>query len=212
MSVRARGRDAWQRLYSKKGYHYGGEGDLSLLEPYLRADMLVLDAGCGDGKSTQRLARFSEVIGADYSREGLLSLRSQRDPDRCVILVLCNILSLPFESEKFDAIACVHTLSHMLERERRTAASELVRVLARGGRVLLEGFGTADIRYGQGEPAEEASFLRGDGVITHYFRRGEMESLFPQLELVKELNPQKRVSFGTASGRRDILRVLMRKP
>ena len=211
MPVMARGREAWQRLYSRRGYHYGGEGDLSLLEPYLGPDMLVLDAGCGDGKSTQRLAKFSEVVGADYSREGLLSLRSQRAPDRYVNLVVCNILSLPFESEKFDAVVCVHTLSHMSERERRAAASELVRVLAPGGHVMLEGFGVGDIRFGRGETIEDASFLRGDGVVTHYFRRGEMASLFPQLELVKELNPQRRVSFGTASGRRDVLRVLMRR-
>jgi ubiquinone/menaquinone biosynthesis C-methylase UbiE len=208
----ARGREAWQRLYSRRGYHYGGEGDLSLLEPHLRPDMLVLDAGCGDGTSTQRLARFSEVVGADYSREGLLSLRSQRDPEGRVILVVCNIISLPFESEKFGAVACVHTLSHMLERERNAAASELVRVLAPGGHVLLEGFGVGDIRFGRGETVEDETFLRGDGVITHYFRRGEMVSMFPQLELVKELSSQRRVSFGTASGRRDILRVLLRKP
>jgi ubiquinone/menaquinone biosynthesis C-methylase UbiE len=212
MPIMARGREAWQRFYSRRGYHYGGEGNLSLLEPHLKPDMLVLDAGCGDGKSAQRLARFSEVVGADYSREGLLSLRSQRDPECRVILVVCNILSLPFESEKFSAVACVHTLSHMLERERRAAASELVRVLAPGGHILLEGFGVGDIRFGRGETVEDETFLRGDGVITHYFRRGEMVSMFPQLELVKELSSQRRVSFGTASGRRDILRVLLRKP
>jgi ubiquinone/menaquinone biosynthesis C-methylase UbiE len=174
--------------------------------------MLVLDAGCGDGKSTEVLAAKAEVVGCDFSREALVTLHSQRDRDGRVNLVECNIISLPFESEKFDAIACIHTLSHLPESGRTRAAAELARVLRPGGYLMLEGFGKADLRFGDGNQVEDSSFLRGNGIMTHYFQEGEIPSLFRGLQLVSEVGSIKRVSYGARAGKRDLLRVLMQKP
>ncbi len=207
-----RARDAWQRLYSKRGLHYGGSGDVSALRPHLRKGMLVLDAGCGDGKTAEALARVCEVVACDFSREALNSLRSQRDPEKVVELVECNLGNLPFASEKFNVITCVHALSHMPERERMDAAGQLSKTLSPGGLMFVEVFGRGDLRYGKGEEVESSSFLRGDGIMTHYFQEGEVQSLFPGLELVSELGTVRRVAFGATAGRRDLLRVLLRKP
>ncbi len=207
----SRARDAWQRLYSKHGMQYGGSGDIGPLEPHLRQGMLVLDAGCGDGKTTASLARRVDVVGCDFSREALISLRTQRDTDGVVNLVECNITRLPFESEKFDAISCVHALSHLMERDRGVAAGELGRALRPGGFIFVEAFGRADLRFGEGEEVEDSSFLRGNGILTHYFREGEISSLFGGMELVSEIGTLRRVSFGPKAGKRDLLRVLIRK-
>ncbi len=207
----ARARDAWQRLYSKHGLQYGGSGDIGPLAHVLRSDMLALDAGCGDGKTTEALARRCAVVGCDFSREALLSLRSQRDSERKVNLVECNIVNLPFVSEKFDAISCVHTLSHVLGPERKRAAEELVRALRSDGHLLVEGFGMSDLRYGEGEEVEHSTFLRGNGILTHYFDEGEIPGLFSSLELVSEVSTRRRVSFGVVAGKRETVRVLMHK-
>lgn len=207
----ARAREAWQRLYEKHGLQYGGSGDIAPLEPLLRSEMIVLDAGCGDGKTAEVLARKCEVVGCDFSREALLSLRSQRDLGDRANLVECNILSLPFDDEMFDAVTCVHMLSHMLSPDRVKAAGEISRVLKKGGHVFAEGFGKSDLRYGQGEELEDSSFLRGTGILTHFFSGGEIPSLFSGLDLVQELGVQKRVSFGAVAGKRDLVRVLLRK-
>jgi len=208
----ARAREAWQRLYSKHGLQYGGTGDIGPLEPHLKTGMIVLDAGCGDGKTTEILSKRCDVVGCDFSKEALLSLRSQRDVEDAVDLVECNIRHLPFDHEKFDAAACVHTLSHMVEADRSRAANEIVRVLRPGGYVFIEGFGKGDIRFGEGDEVEDSSFLRGNGIITHYFQEGEIPGLFEGSELVTEVGSLRRVSFGATAGRRDIRRVLMRKP
>ncbi|MBN1676999.1 MAG: class I SAM-dependent methyltransferase [Candidatus Thermoplasmatota archaeon] len=205
-------REAWQRLYSRHGLQFGGSGEIAMLEPHLRPDRLVLDAGCGDGKTTVALARRADVVGCDFSREALISLRGQRDPDGKVNLVECNILELPFESEKFHAVSCVHTLSHILERDRLRAASELRRVLAPGGHLFVEGFGRADLRFGEGEQVEDSSFARGNGIVTHYFQEGEIPSMFDGLELVSEISVLRRISFGPRAGKRDLLRALLKKP
>src|SRR5512137_970129 len=207
----SKARDAWQRLYSKHGLQYGGSGDLGPLDQHLKTGMVALDAGCGDGKTTEAIARKCEVVGCDFSREALETLRSGRDRDSIVDLVECNIRSLPFDSEKFDAVSCVHTLSHMPLKERTIAGEELSRVLKPGGYLLAEGFGKGDIRFGEGDEVEDSSFMRGNGILTHYFQEGEMLTLFEGLEPVLETGILKRVSFGAVAGRRDVRRALLRK-
>jgi len=207
----SKAREAWQRLYSRHGLQFGGSGEIAMLEPHLRPDRLVLDAGCGDGKTTAALARRADVVGCDFSREALLSLRGQRDSEGKVNLVECNILNLPFESEKFYAVSCVHALSHLMEKDRSSAATELSRVLAPGGHIFVEGFGRADLRFGEGERVEDSSFIRGNGIVTHYFQEGEIPSLFEGLRVLSELSVLRRVSFGPRAGKRDLLRVLLEK-
>lgn len=204
-------RDAWQRLYSKHGLQYGGIGDIAPLEPFLNPGMIALDAGCGDGKTTELIARRCEVVGLDFSREALMSLRAQRPSLVSANLVECELPYLPFESEKFDAIACVHAVSHMLRKDRARVAEELGRVLKKGGYLLVEGFGKNDLRHGEGSEVEDGSFLRGNGILTHYFDAREIPRLFRELEPLSETSTSKRVSFGAHSGKREIIRVVMRK-
>lgn len=206
-----RAREAWQKLYSKKGLQYGGTGDLSMLKPHLKKGMLVLDAGCGDGKTAEALARLCEVVACDFSREALNSLRAQRDHDRIVELVECNLHDAPFAPEKYNAVTCVHTLSHMVEKERKAAAEQLSKVLVRGGHLYVEVFGRGDMRHGKGEEVEPSSFLRGDGIMTHYFAEGEVGALFPGMEVVSEVGSVRRVVFGATAGKREVLKVLLMK-
>jgi cyclopropane fatty-acyl-phospholipid synthase-like methyltransferase len=204
-------RAAWQRLYAKHGLQYGGVGDIRPLEPYLVPGMLVLDAGCGDGKTTELLAKKCEVVGCDFSREALISLRSQRPALHQLNLVECNILKLPFEHEKFDAVSCVHALSHMNAEDRSSAAAEISNVLKRGGYVLLEAFGRRDVRFGEGVEVEEATYLRGNGIMTHYFLEGEIPLLFPSFATISEVSEVRRISLGAVAGKRDTMRTLMQK-
>lgn len=203
-------RDAWQKLYAKHGLQYGGRGDIRALEPHLRAGMTALDAGCGDGKTTELLASKCDVVGCDFSREALVSLRGQRQAMDSLNLVECNLMSLPFEREKFDAITCIHAMSHLVSEDRQTVARELVRVLRRGGHILVEAFGIEDIRCGDGEEIETATFLRGTGILTHYFREHEVASLFPGLLVISETSDARRVTMGSVAGKRETIRTLLR--
>jgi len=204
-------RTAWDKLYSKKGLQYGGIGELGLLWPHLDPNMLCLDVGCGDGKTSEVLSRACEVTGCDFSREALLSLRSQRDTERLVNLVQCDLMSLPFEPEKFDAVVCVHVLSHLRAREREQGAEQVCRALKRRGLLYLEVFGRGDLRYGDGMQIEPSSFVRGNGILTHYFAEDELLQLLGDMEHVSSMTSVKRVTYGAISGKRELLRVLLRK-
>ena len=120
-------------------------------------------------------------------------------------------MSLPFEREKFDAISCVHAFSHVIENDRLKVAEELSRVLKKEGHVLVEVFGRNDLRYGEGEQIEKATFLRGNGIQTHYFQEGEVARMFSKLSPMSEVTQVRRITLGTIAGKREILRILLRK-
>ncbi len=204
-------REAWDKLYEKHGLQFGGSGDAGPLERFLRKDMLVLDAGCGEGKTLDILSRNAEVVGCDFSRRCLIAFRSRSDGDRKVNLVECNLTSLPFAREKFDAVACVHSLSHLLLDDRRRAADQCSEALVPGGHLFIEGFGRGDLRFGSGSLVEQGTFVRGNGIMTHYFEEGEMARLFDKLTLISEAVVARRVAYGPRAGRREVIRALFRR-
>ncbi len=204
-------REAWQALYSHHGMQYGGSGNLGMLSGLLHRGVLVLDAGCGEGKTTSALAHECTVVGCDFSKEALISLRSQRDPEHSVNLVECELGHIPFGGEKFDIVSCVHVLSHMMADERVAVSEELSVVLKPKGHLFAEVFGIGDMRFGKGKEVERASFLRGNGIMTHYFEFGELGLLFPQLDLISEVRNTERAAYGATAGRREVIRALFRK-
>ena len=209
--VDRKARGAWESLYSKHGIQFGGAEDLAPLLKLLEPQTLVLDVGCGEGKSTEALMKTVEVVGCDFSREALTHLRHHVDLHNGLNLVECDMVSLPFGDEKFDAISCVHALSHLVLGDRKAAAKEMSRVTRPGGLIFIEAFDREDLRYGQGEVVESSTFVRGNGIMTHYFRKGEIAGLFPLAKNSVETQLSRRVTFGAKAGKRSVVRVLVRK-
>lgn len=126
---------------------------------------LILDAGCGTGNFSLKLARKgAQVAGIDLSpdmlalarakaaREGLLGDRAQRFPpleqgDRggWITFSLMDIYRLDFPSDCFDGVVSMAAFEFIHEPQK--AFSELVRVLKPGG-VLLIGTISRDSAWG----------------------------------------------------------------
>jgi SAM-dependent methyltransferase len=100
----------------------------------------ILDAGCGHGRHAVPLARAGyNVVGLDASRTLLAAagrgLRGARRPR----FVCGSYARLPFEPGSFDAVMCLGTaLGYLGEGADRAALREFRRVLAPGGRLLIE--------------------------------------------------------------------------
>jgi 2-polyprenyl-3-methyl-5-hydroxy-6-metoxy-1,4-benzoquinol methylase len=107
---------------------------LAFLRAGLREGEQVLDIGCGQGWFTQALsdAGFA-VIGADVAAEPLRRARERR-PDLDLRL-LAREDAWPFADAQFGAVWAGEVIEHVAD----TVAwlSELRRVLAPGGRLLL---------------------------------------------------------------------------
>jgi len=168
---------AWDRDYARRGRVWGGSvKDL----PVLPDGSLVLEMGCGDGKTLSIMPPFWRIIAIDISRQALLLARRAR-PDAC--LLLADVCRLPFQSESFDAALAFHVAGHLFLDQRLALAKEATRVLRPGGRLFFRDFSREDMRMGRGEEVEEATFRRGSGIITHYFSEGEVAAMFSGLEM-----------------------------
>lgn len=141
-------REYYEDKYRAGGYKEGGvlvhgidisalyharrqEATVTLLAA--RANEVVLDAGCGNGSLSARLAAIARDVHAiDIAANAL-------DPVFASIQNLhfrpMDLEALEYPDSHFDGIACVETLEHLLHPER--AITELYRVLKPGGRLVL---------------------------------------------------------------------------
>jgi ubiquinone/menaquinone biosynthesis C-methylase UbiE len=103
----------------------------------LRAGERVLDVAAGNGNATLAAARrFAEVVSTDYVGALLERGRKRAKADGLPVTFLeADAENLPFETGSFDVV--LSTFGVMFAPDHETAASELVRVCRRGGRIGL---------------------------------------------------------------------------
>jgi 2-polyprenyl-3-methyl-5-hydroxy-6-metoxy-1,4-benzoquinol methylase len=90
----------------------------------------VLEAGCGEGISTQRLRQMlpgaAKMTAFDYDADRLAAARS-RNPD--ISISRETIYELPYADKSFDMVICMEVLEHLEHPDR--ALAELARVAGR---------------------------------------------------------------------------------
>jgi ubiquinone/menaquinone biosynthesis C-methylase UbiE len=120
--------------------HAGGaQATRTLIEALLvRADMRVLELGCGTGKTVARLMKpgGARVVGIDRLSEMVLvarrRLRGPMAAGRCAV-VQGNVAVLPFIGESFDRVYAESVLGMQTEDEVQKTLAETFRVLKPGG-------------------------------------------------------------------------------
>ena len=171
---------AWEKEYKSRGRLWGG--GLPFL-PDLPPGSRVLELGCGNGKTLSAALRYPWSIAAlDISNEAIRLGRIAAQ-ERADFLVADACL-LPFRDQAFDAVFAFHVVGHVPHAEREMMAAEATRVLKFGGKLFFRDFGAEDMRAGVGEEVEPGTFMRGQGVTTHYFTEYEAEDLFSQMKAV----------------------------
>lgn len=101
------------------------------------AGLRVLDAGCGEGYLSRRLASSgADVVGVDACR-GLIDAAEglSFDGPGSVSFTLANVDALPLRTASFDLVVCNHLFSHLYEPSY--AIQEFGRVLKSGGRLVI---------------------------------------------------------------------------
>jgi SAM-dependent methyltransferase len=101
---------------------------------------LILDAGCGNGRHAVPLAGAGyRVVGLDCSGPLLAAARRAAGGAPWPRFVRGSYTTLPFERGVFDAVLCLGTaLGYLGDEGDRTALGEFRRVLAPGGRLVVE--------------------------------------------------------------------------
>ena len=98
----------------------------------------VLDAGCGDGRSTRLLAdglqSMSTIVGIDPDKNSLDEARRQTD-DRRISYRQLSVMDLAAEPERFETVAIAHALHHV--EDPVAVLTRLVSVLVPDGALIV---------------------------------------------------------------------------
>ena len=116
-------RKLFDRFYAKVG---------SIVEPLGSGSRTVLDAGCGEGETLERLGGLMEgaITGIDLNPESV-EFSAKRIPSGT--FQVADLTDLPFEEDSFDLVFCLEVLEHI--PDPAPALKELARV-CRGDLVL----------------------------------------------------------------------------
>ncbi len=206
-STKSELREVWERMYHQEHPRWRGPSDLNLDNLKGR----VLELGCGDGKTAIAMVEAGlSVVGLDLSRTALLTLGKRIDSGK-LDLIQADALDLPFNEGAFDSVTSVHFLDHLILSDRRRAVSEIDRVLRAGGIVVGRFFSVDDMRSGKGEQIEQSTYLRGNGVINHYFREDEILDLFAGYEALSIDPVLKSTKFSDDKTHRSYITAELRK-
>jgi MPBQ/MSBQ methyltransferase len=168
-------RGAWEADYAQKGRLYAGA---SRPLPPFPAGSRVLELGCGNGKTlSAMLVTGWRVTAVDFSCRAVDLARKCVSSSLPADIAVADGRQLPFRDAVFDAVVAHHVLGHLNVPGRERAARELSRVMKPGGRLSFCDFSCRDFRYGRGRTTEPGTFLRGNGIATHYFTVQEVTGL-----------------------------------
>jgi len=165
------------------------------LQQFLPADKnaVVLDAGGGTGRWTRPLAKMGyRVVLCDIS-SGMLAqaekkLREENILDKVEIRVE-DIASLSFERETFDFVMCEDG-PFSITPDTEKAATELVRVLKRGGIIWTGGVGRYPVVLRELKTDPEKALTLAQGEYHYVPYKGSQARVFtpPELEELFEKN------------------------
>ena len=109
---------------------------VELVIRYAPSGSRILDLGCGNGISSRLLNQADfDVVGTDISALFLEEAQEWENPK--LRYQVCDVLELPFENNSFDMICSNELIEHLPDVE--TALTEMIRVVRKGGKVVLSG-------------------------------------------------------------------------
>ncbi|MFA4876225.1 MAG: class I SAM-dependent methyltransferase [Methanoregula sp.] len=173
-------RENWDRDYSARGHVWGGS--VHALPP-LPQKTRVLELGCGNGKTLAGMLQCGwRVVATDFSHAATCLTKKTIPGSSSCEVVVSDVRFLPFCSRSFDAVFAWHILGHLPKKDRISSVHEITRLLGPGGYLFFSEFSQNDFRFGNGTLTEQNTFMRGNGIRTHYFTDDEVRDIFCNFE------------------------------
>lgn len=184
-------RQVWEGIHQIKASSGQQEKGLvsfaEQMQKQLPVDAPVLDLGCGRGRNTRFLSQLGfEMHGCDWSYSALNVAKSHSQPGPLALFSVADLTRLPYSSNSFAAVVCVHVLPYLVLANIRQAVKEMWRVLRHGGWLYVDLLDKADPEYGRGPKLEPYTYLDEDGVPTHFSSQSEVKALFTDFHIQRQ--------------------------
>jgi ubiquinone/menaquinone biosynthesis C-methylase UbiE len=171
-------KEVWEKEYRRKGKIWGRVPCEDTADNGLG---IFVDLGCGDGKNLRRSSLAKNFrVGIDFSMESLLLSRKDPVLDGCHF-ICADVKYLPFRTSSVNNTDAHHLLGHLSSSEFKEAVREIQRIMKPGGRLMITVFSRSDFRSGKGREIEPWTYIKGNGIITHFFTRSELTVISPIL-------------------------------
>lgn len=133
----------YKNIFEQEEHHFFYRSTHSIVETLFRCFLhtldltetrriSILDAGCGTGYLSLKLAPFGHVTAVDISEEAIAFAKK-----RGVKAERASISDLPFDAGTFDVIVSIDVLYHNAVKDDGKALCELRRVLKPGGLLIM---------------------------------------------------------------------------
>lgn len=133
-----------------------------------RADLRILDCGCGTGNNLTMLRAYGQPAGIDITASGLEYARRQGER----LLARASAAMLPFSDESFDLVTSFDVIYAFDDQIAAVALSEMHRVLARGGHLVLNVAALPILRGNHSVLGGEVQRYTREGLGGHLTRSG----------------------------------------
>lgn len=164
---------------------------LHFLKKYLKVENpLILDVGCGTGRTVIELSKIGKTVGVDSSPEALEFCRKRGLKN----IQLAKATNLPFRNNSFDCVTMLDVIEHI--KNDLKVLSEVKRVLKKDGIALFttpafmflwddhDQMNRHYRRYTTGELKKKINMVSLEVLYISYFNT----LLFPVVFMVKILN------------------------
>lgn len=155
----------------------------------------VLDLGCGMGRHCILFAENGfTVTGFDLSQYGLDVLNKKAEKKNLAInSVQGDVVDLPFEDDRFDAILAYHSVYHVDSKGMDRVIENIKRVLKPGGEVYITLISKNTWSYSANSPSvivvDENVRLKeeqdGNFLPHFYVNLQDIQSLFKDFEMIR---------------------------
>lgn len=132
-------------------------------------EIKILNVGCGPGRSSQYLSKFSKVTSIEYDKE-CCEFASEKTG---LEIINGSITQLPFSDKSFDLVCAFDVIEHV--EDDQLAVNEMKRVVKEDGVIFIT------------VPAFMSLWSHHD-VINHHFRRYKIKEIERLFEKQKEGN------------------------
>ncbi len=173
--------DEYQRLYQLENelWWFRGMADISmaLIDRYLsadvRADLRILDVGCGTGGMLGKLSRLGPAAGIDAASEAIhLARKRYAGP-----ILQGDAGFLPLRSESFGLVTSFDVLYHLRVQDDRRVLDEMARVLRPRG-ILFVRVPAFDRLRGRHDAAVHTRHRYGKRELEEKLRNARLTTLF----------------------------------
>jgi ubiquinone/menaquinone biosynthesis C-methylase UbiE len=124
----------FKQAHVLNGYHHFRRLELTLsFLSRLGKNLLILDAGCGDGLQIEHYSQSGRAYGMDISWTRLK--RAQERLNGCP-LFLADLFDIPVKANRFDVVILGEVIEHM--EEPHSVLAEIHRVLKPSGHLILD--------------------------------------------------------------------------